>query len=543
MTSLLGNMKRIREDNTVSVIQRAVKYFRIPVTGSSVKEELKSHPYYPSFKSICDSFNEWKVENYPLKYKPEEIKELSAPYIAHFSNGGGQLAFVSEIRNGKATYYESFNIKKETVLEEFYKRCSGAIILLNPDKRSGEKNYWKNWQDEIISKSILPVTVFTLLLFISLTVINSFRTSEIFFQLLPALLLLTKTIGITLSVLLVLHEFEVRLSLTEKLCHLNNATNCNTVLNDKASKIFGWFGWADVGFIYFTGCLLSLLMSLGTGNYSMLAILSAISLPYPVFSIYYQGFVLKKWCPLCLGVQLILVIEFILLVPELSTLSFSFSSLSNLFLTFLVTGIVYTLGIMYVREKMSNDLTYYKYLGFKKNPEVLRTLLLNQKHYEIPVTDSSLVFGMRDSSIRITAFISLQCSHCARAFEKIKDILKSDIDVAIYIILITSDSKIINTLYHYNRLNMDDEALSLLDQWYSMDSYSRSKVSETLCIPEVDDISKEVNNENFELYKSCNVKGTPTFFVNGYLLPILYDIDDIKYFIEVFARKEVAVLE
>ena len=58
--------------------------------------------------------------------------------------------------------------------------------------------------------------------------------------------------GIVLSVLLILHEFEVHLAFTDKLCHLNKATNCNTVLHDKASKVFGWFGWADAGFVYFT---------------------------------------------------------------------------------------------------------------------------------------------------------------------------------------------------------------------------------------------------------------------------------------------------
>jgi len=89
---------------------------------------------------------------------------------------------------------------------------------------------------------------------------------------------------------------------------------------------------------------------------------------------------------------------------------------------------------------------------------------------------------------------------------------------------------------------MDEKALALLHQWYNMDSYSRSKVSENLCIPEVNDISKEVGNETLKLYKSCNVIGTPTFFVNGYLLPNQYDIDDIKYFSEVFTRKEVGVV-
>ncbi len=138
-------------------------------------------------------------------------------------------------------------------------------------------------------------------------------------------------------------------------------------------------------------------------------------------------------------------------------------------------------------------------------------------------------------------FLSLQCSHCARAFEKIKEMLKSEIKTEINVVMITSDNKILNTLYHLNRLNKDDKALDLLDQWYNADPYSRSKISETLCIPDVNEVSKEVSNENYRLYKVCNVIGTPTFFVNGYLLPNQYDIDDIKYFSEVFTKKEMVV--
>ena len=287
-------MKRTEEDNTVSVIQRAIRHFRISVTKSSVKEELKSHVNYPTFKSICDTLNEWKIEHYPLKYQPEEMKELTAPYIVHFNGGGGHLAFVSRIRNERVTYYDSYNSKRETGFKEFTEKCSGAVILLNPDEKSGEKDYRRKWQDELISNSILPVSIFLVLLFIILAVINSFVTGSTFVDTTKAILLLTKLTGISLSVFLILHEYEVGFSFTEKLCHLNKATNCNTVLNDKASKIFGWFGWADAGFVYFTGCFLFLLLGSRVDDYSLMAILSALSLPYPVFSIYYQGLYLRN---------------------------------------------------------------------------------------------------------------------------------------------------------------------------------------------------------------------------------------------------------
>ena len=287
-------MKRAREDNTVGIIQRAVKHYGLRVIKSSVKEALKSHPDYPTFKSICDTLNEWNIENYPLRYEVNELEDLQAPYIVHFSRGGGMIGFVTETGKDQVTYYTSYTEKRKTGRKEFLDSCSGAVILLNPDERSGERDYQTKIKNELINKSILPLALFAGLIFIIYMFYNHFVPGESTYSKVILPLVFTKIAGIVLSVLLILHEFEVHLSITDKLCHLSKATNCNTVLHDKASKVFGWFGWADVGFIYFTGSFLFLLQSPSGEALSLMAILAALSVPYPMFSIYYQGFVLKK---------------------------------------------------------------------------------------------------------------------------------------------------------------------------------------------------------------------------------------------------------
>ncbi|MBN1183725.1 MAG: thioredoxin domain-containing protein [Bacteroidales bacterium] len=530
-------MKRAKEDNTVGIIQRAIKHLRIRVIKSSVKEVLRSHPDYPTFKSICDTLNEWKIEHYPLKYDIDELNNLEAPYIVHFDKGGGQIGFVTDIEDEFVICYTSYNIKRKFLKKEFLESCSGAVILLNPDEHSGEKDFPAKWKNELISKSILPLILSAILLMIIYSVADHFISeAEIPGKVIPALII-TKSAGIILSVLLILYEFEVHLSLTDKLCHLNKATNCNTVLHDKASKVFGWFGWADAGFVYFTGSFLFLLQSPAGEGLSLMAILAALSVPYPIFSIYYQGFVLKKWCLMCLGVQLILITEFILLLPQLSQLTFSFDSFTKLVLTLLVITIVYTLFILLRREQLSDEMHYYKYLGFKKNPDILKMLLMNQPHYVIPTSENSLIFGNSNSSVKITAFLSLHCSHCARAYEKIRNMLNDKEDLLINLMLMTSDNKMLNTLYNYNRQGNSAGSLKLLEQWFSTDPYSRTKITESLCIPEDTDISGEVNKENGRLFKECNVMGTPTFFINGYKLPSQYEIDDIRYFRDIIDKR------
>jgi len=191
---------------------------------------------------------------------------------------------------------------------------------------------------------------------------------------------------------------------------------------------------------------------------------------------------------------------------------------------------------------MSGEMYYYKYLGFKKNPDILRVLLMNQPHYEIPLTESSLLFGNRDASIRITAFLSLHCSHCARAFEKIRNILIENEDILVNLLLVISDNKMFATLYNNNRQGKEEESLKLLEQWFNADPYSRTKITEGLCIPEDSDLPGAINEENKRLLKEYNVMGTPTIFINGYKLPPQYEIDDLRYFRDVFkARGRVSI--
>ena len=246
---------------------------------------------------------------------------------------------------------------------------------------------------------------------------------------------------------------------------------------------------------------------------------------------------------MCLGVQFILITEFILLLPQLSQLSYSFDSVTNLVLSLLVIAIIYTLFILFRKEQMSGEMHYYKYLGFKKNPDILNTLLMNQPHYEISLTDGSLIFGNRNAPMRITAFLSLHCSHCARAFVKIRNILNENEDILVNLLLVTSDNKMLTTLYNNNRQGKELESLELLEQWFNADPYSRTKITEGLCIPEDSDLSREVNEESTRLFKEYNVMGTPTFFINGYKLPAQYEIDDLRYFREIFNAKEEASIK
>ncbi|MGE5458039.1 MAG: vitamin K epoxide reductase family protein [Methanococcaceae archaeon] len=517
-------MKKNQEDNTVSVIQRAIKSFGINITNDTIKVSLKSSPFYPSLRCITDAFSEWNIEHYPIKYSTDEIKNIKSPYIAHLNINGGEIAFVIGHKNGDVILYYSFNKKEKIPWNEYIKQISGAVILLNPDEKSGESNFFVKKQSDFLKRAIVPASISALALIIIVLVSNSLVSTGLIVPGLFYILLGSKLLGIIISALLFMKENEIQVPLAEKLCKLNEYVNCNAVLNDKASIVYGSIGWADVGIIYFTGSMLILLQ----GWSGFLTIASALALPYTFFSIWYQAVRLKRLCPFCLIIQFILIVEFILQIFYNSVLNLSLSLLTEFLFTFFIVGIFQISINQLIKLSREKKLLDLKLARLKKNPEIIKTLIFNQKQFNIPVTENSLILGQNNSRLHITAFLSLECSHCARAFFKLNDILKSDYNAQVNIILLGEETKIINTIYHLFKIGKNEDVIAILNKWYKSDNISRHGFLNDYC-PINSDESNQISSENLEIMKTCEVSGTPTVFIDGFRLPVQYDIDDLKY--------------
>jgi hypothetical protein len=63
---------------------------------------------------------------------------------------------------------------------------------------------------------------------------------------------------------------------------------------------------------------------------------------------------------------------------------------------------------------------HYSFLRFKSNPGIFRFLLQENGYTDIPENPGSLVFGNPDAQVTVTAFLSLGCNPCAKAFKEIK---------------------------------------------------------------------------------------------------------------------------
>jgi uncharacterized membrane protein len=133
-------------------------------------------------------------------------------------------------------------------------------------------------------------------------------------------ILMFKIIGLASSVFLVLGELGH--PIFNRVCFRGEKLNCHAVMESPAAKLFGLVPMADLGVLYFSGGIILIGFSIPDPQFFtqiyILALLNLLTLPYTLFSVSYQAFTVKKWCPLCLIVQLTFWLEFLYFFKFLS---------------------------------------------------------------------------------------------------------------------------------------------------------------------------------------------------------------------------------
>ncbi|MDN5213739.1 vitamin K epoxide reductase family protein [Fulvivirgaceae bacterium BMA12] len=525
------------EDNAVAVVKKAIKYYEIPVSNNTIAESLKSHPEYPSLKSICDVFDEWRVDNYPMRMDKTELIETGAPFIAHLNEEGEKLAFVPGLNSDpELKYFDSSG--KNKVLDEdvFFERYTGIALFIDPDKNAGEEGYVQKKQVDLLHKSILYLAGIALILFIGYSILSF--NDRLSITPVNITLFFTRLIGLGLSLLLVLKDLNIDSNLTDKLCGLHKKTNCNSMVNADASKIFGWVHWSDIGLIYFLSGLLTLTSVSNPGDLKLLAILSFGALGFVVFSIYYQAIVVKIWCLLCVLIQFVLLTEAALFYTYLLPIDVTWIAALKYGSLLVTTTFGVVLYKTYFKNKQLSQHEKLAHLRFKRNPKVFSKLLFENKHKIFDLSKEVFVVGNPEAPVEITAFLSLNCAPCQKAFNQLKTVFNNEnIKINLIFSLHDHDKSFVNRIAQLYNEKKHREATELLDVWYHSKGNLPNSLIKQAKESEPDDHFEKIQKAHGELFLFAGISETPTIFVQGYNLPEEYRIKDIVYFID-FLKKQ-----
>lgn len=496
--------------------------------------QIKSHPSYPSLHSITGVLSHFKVDNLALKVPNDEetITQLPNCFLAQVNTEKG--TFFSIVNREKEKFYLTLDISEKQVLSlsEFQKKFTGILVAIDNEDSKNPKAIKETYYSKAVYLSII---VLFFILF--------FYAKPNFISALHFLLSIT---GLSISILIIKHNLGMDSKIVDSICSKESKnTNCDNVLKSNGSKIFNVLKLSDASLIFFTSlCMSWLMISLTNSQSEALFLISLFTIPLVVYSLYYQKFIAKSWCILCLGIVLVLVAQILLSLLN-STFKFNLSQLTLIItaFSFLLVSSIW----LFVVNKLENVVAYNKLkieaIKFKRNFNLFKSLLYNKStlEYNIPKVQE-ITFGNKLALLNITIITNPFCGHCKAVHNLIESILEQYHQQICIIVRFnidttkeTSDvvkitSRLLEIYYHDGEI----DCLNAMHDIYndlSSDKWLAKYGTCTNIEPYLNILLTESN-----WCKTHNINFTPEILLNGRSFPSEYNREDLIYFIEDLAE-------
>ena len=249
--------------------------------------------------------------------------------------------------------------------------------------------------------------------------------------------------------------------------------------------------------------------------------------------------VAKIWCMLCCTVQALLWLEFIPLITymyEPINLP-GYSLLTSMFIALLLPVIIWLLlKPLIVRAQQFIPLRRQLQQS-KFNVASFNSLLTGQPKYTQPDEEWSIVLGNKDSSNVITMVTNPYCPPCADTHKLLHKLLeqRSDVQARIVFTAKNTDSDLKTPVSrHLMSLYGSSENAVLkhaLYDWYERKQKSYDAWAKVYPIQLNEQEYNKINRQK-EWCELVDIKVTPTLLLNGYILPEMYLLSDLKYMLQ-----------
>lgn len=521
MKGVLGNL-----------IKKLLKNNNIHLDWDEFNFQYQSHPSYPSLHSITGVLDHFKIENIAARVPVdiETINQLPDYSIIQFKDDEiAELVFLE--KTSKELFITKENgrplkITKKQLLESF----TGIILAIENDENTVERRSSKNIFNFLLA-GISALSLITLFYLLNLSILFSVN-------------LFLSILGVIISISILKQEFGFKNLIGETFCSSDtDKRDCNAVLNSKGASIYGDLKLSDLCLVYFSGLSLNLVLlqfqNLGFGS---IFLISLTAIPVTFFSIYYQGFVVKKWCALCLCIVGVLWLQ-ALMPLILGSFKFDMNLLLIEGLTIVLSYSTILLSWNYLKpilkSKIENKVKKIEFFRFKRNYTVFSSLLKNSTFLNTNILNTNeITLGNPRSNLEVVVVTNPYCGHCKPLHFLVEDILDNYKD----------DIKVI-LRFNINIKDHNSEIVKLCSQLLKIQENNKPNIFEALSdaynrMPFKEwakkwNITDQENSGYFETLKTqkewCiehKINFTPHISINGYTYPKEYDRGDLKYFIE-----------
>lgn len=319
-----------------------------------------------------------------------------------------------------------------------------------------------------------------------------------------------------------------------KFCNYGNNFSCNDIIKSNTEIFKKYLSFVDLPILFFSFSFL--LQTFYPSLTSYIGLLSLLSLPIILYSIYYQKVKIKKWCVLCLTVSLVLVLNSILFFLNFQTPRITFADIFN---NLLLISIVYIFWNIIKKNILSaNDLQNQNnaLLRFKRDKEIFEKV---SKKVELNTANLNLIeLGNKNATNTITLFISPSCPHCHKAFKESLEIIERfpenyNLNIGFNVNIDNDENPFISIALTIQRLYFSKEDFkNALVDWHikNMDLEKWKEKWEIAVLSSSNEFEEIKNQFNWCLQNDFHY--APVRVFNGFLLNENYDLKDVFYFVE-----------
>ncbi len=511
------------------------KYFEsesINIDTSEFQFQVQSHPDFPSILSIVDTLYFFNIENVAIKKEFSTIEDLPNRFIALLSEDRSAPELYLIEKKDTNYFYLKNNKLVEIATKELENRWNNIVLLVRKSEES-KSNTVTNNKENLILFSIIAITLIILLILSSQTIFSK-------------LFLLVPFIGILFSISALKDLFGTKSKVITNICNISASTSCSSVIKASKWKLFEYLNFSDLSISFFTSQFIVLLFSLffnqDLESLYFQKILLYFSVPFLFLSVYYQKIVEKKWCPICIIIISLIIIEIIALL-FLPTIPFHFLNQSAYFGFIFFSCYLTWKGLKQVlTEKKDLKEKQLKSIRFERKFDLFKTKLLTENKIFLPT--NGVMLGNKKAKTSIAIVSNPFCGHCKEAhfmldriLEKNKDELNVNVILRTNLEMLDDDTKkLFRGLLGIYFTKGEKYFIEALKYWFentdiknwSNKYYSNgdfTKIDEILLL-------------HYNWTNKVEYTFTPAIFINGFEYPKIYDRNNLEFFINEIIEDE-----
>lgn len=520
------------ENNITATTIRLLKYLELPVTKKSIRQALADHENPASLLALSEALDKWKVSNAAYAIDIEHFDKLPRPFLVRLTEYGGQFGFVTDVTADELILVKEYEREQRVKLTDFQQRYAGMVLVMEPEAGAGEPAYFTKRVQELalqVRRPLLLLSLLSLLAGIAVLAGPAWWWAQLPIALLAAL----KMGGLAIAALLLNQSFGKSSTRLEKLCR-RSGTDCASVLASPGAKLAGGLlSWAELGFFYFAGTGLAMLLLPHVGGvWGALRGLNILCVCFSAYSLYYQYKIARHWCLLCCTLLAIFYAEFALMsflkpVEQLGGLGLTSWPLLGALLAPVIGWLFFK---PYFTSSALVPQLSQRLQSFERNKDLFKQLLHQQPSYAAPGPAVAIQLGSPQATQVLTIISSPTCGPCAQAHEALNNLLEARPDLQINLLFLVDEqldktaAQVASTLL---ALQQTTPAVvpQALHEWYQKPDYqswSRRYAQQ----PTV--ATQAQLTEQQQWCAAHQIEATPTIIVNHHRLPAAYDLEMLK---------------